>query len=55
MGDSRRKVNDDSVSAGAWFDGFDVGTCCCREQLVTQKAARTSSRGKALNERGGEG
>jgi hypothetical protein len=24
MGDSRRKVNDDSVSAEAWFDGFGV-------------------------------
>jgi hypothetical protein len=24
MGDIRHKVNDDSVSAGAWFDGFGV-------------------------------
>jgi hypothetical protein len=52
MGDSRRKVNDDSVSVAAWFDGFGRGMCCCREQLVTQKAARTSSRREAVNERG---
>ena len=24
MGDSRRKVDDDGISAAAWFDGFGV-------------------------------